>query len=327
MRRRLPRGTTYEEAKGIASSFREKILRDEYDQAEMRVSPTLKDFLPKFRQWYKTQHPRSYQNDELDLRHLFSFFDENGRLNKIERADITAYKEYRQKAGASSRKINMELATLKRLYRLAYEYGKVSFRIYYDVKDTRLMREKRKAVYYLEPEDIKKMILAANPTYQFMIVFLLYTGLRLGEFLRLKRNDVNINRRFITVLDSKREKEDRQVPFAEELVSVYLRWCSAVDSDWIFCKEDGMPYARTSSVQHTMIRLVRRAGITKPCSANILRHTYISNKLLAGTSSAIVAQIAGTSVETIEKHYFHMSQAAREIANTNVVNYVAFLKE
>lgn len=96
-----------------------------------RLDRILYDELAKdLRQHYRTTGRRSLQEVETRLVHADRFF-RGWRAGAIGPANITAYVEQRQKKenpedwAPSNRTINIELALLKRMFRLAYEQGKL----------------------------------------------------------------------------------------------------------------------------------------------------------------------------------------------------------
>jgi len=79
------------------------------------------------RQHYQTTGSRTTKESETRLKHLDEFFA-GRRIATITQADITSYVLKRQSQEASNATVNRELATLRRMLRLAYEGGKL-FRV------------------------------------------------------------------------------------------------------------------------------------------------------------------------------------------------------
>ncbi len=76
------------------------------------------------RQHYETTGRRDLEEADYRLQNLKSFFA-GKRIVSIGPADVTAYVGRRQAEGAANGTINRELATLRRMLRLAYENGKL----------------------------------------------------------------------------------------------------------------------------------------------------------------------------------------------------------
>ena len=74
-------------------------------------------------------------------------------------------------------------------------------------------------------------------------IILIYTGIRIGEFWNLKKEDVHLEERWFYVRESKTESGIREVPIAEKIVPFFEHWMSK-DSEWMFCTRQAMSYTR-----------------------------------------------------------------------------------
>jgi len=63
-----------------------------------------------------------------------------------------------------------------------------------------------------------------------------------------------------------------------------------------------------SGVLQLVRSAAKRAGITKPVHAHLLRHSFVTNALRGGMNPMLVAQIAGhSSLRMIEQVYSHLT--------------------
>ena len=53
---------------------------------------------------------------------------------------------------------------------------------------------------------------------------LIYTGVRIGELLELKKEDVHLEERWFYVRESKTEAGVREVPITEKIVPFFTSW-------------------------------------------------------------------------------------------------------
>lgn len=84
------------------------------------------------------------------------------------------------------------------------------------------------------------------------ILFLIYSGLRIGELSNLKQTDVNLDERFFEVTASKTEAGVRKVPINEKIVYIIENWL-------LSGREYLAPLGKTQSVRV----LARRNGFEK----------------------------------------------------------------
>lgn len=126
---------------------------------------------------------------------------------------------------------------------------------------------------------------------------LLYcTGLRIGEALSLKKDDVNLDENYIRVLDSKNGKE-RVIPISDSLTSVCNEYVwhrerlptAQKKSEYFFSRADGMKCGQ--SVNGWFKKCLDNAGIlhstTKSPRLHDLRHTFAVTSLANMAESGI----------------------------------------
>ena len=73
--------------------------------------------------------------------------------------------------------------------------------------------------------------------YMTVILILIYTGLRIGELLDLKKEDVHLDERWFYVRESKTASGIREVPIAEKIVPFFEYWI-ARNCEYLVCTPD-----------------------------------------------------------------------------------------
>ena len=153
---------------------------------------------------------------------------------------------------------------------------------------------------------------------RFLFTLLAGTGLRIGEALGLRHEDINARRCEVTVrarrnANRARAKSwQRTVPITAELIGLYSDYLHIeygdLDCDYVFVNLWGgavgapLTYA---SVHRLVGRLRRRTGIV--FEPHWLRHTYATDLLRRGTPVEVVRQLLGhASVATTIDTYSHL---------------------
>ncbi len=120
---------------------------------------------------------------------------------------------------------------------------------------------------YIPPENvILKLILAANPETdeQDLLLVVIHTLGRIDEVLRLKWEDVNFEKRTISLWTRKRKNgtyEADALPMGEDLYHILMpRWKSRTQETWVFFNEK--TGARFYHRPKMMTSLCKRAGIS-----------------------------------------------------------------
>ena len=145
-----------------------------------------------------------------------------------------------------------------------------------------------------------------------LLLAMLYdTGMRIGEALGLRHNDIAAAEREITVVrrdndNGARAKSitSRTVPVSAELVRLYADYLHAeygdLDSDYVFVNLWGRPVGRPwtyAAVYDLVRRLRRRTGVD--FDPHWLRHTAATRMLRDGISLEVVAKLLGHSDVTV----------------------------
>jgi site-specific recombinase XerD len=153
----------------------------------------------------------------------------------------------------------------------------------------------------LSPEEVAQLLQHAEPGRDAVLLATTYAcGLRLGEVLNLKAQDIDSSRMVVHVRQGKGAK-DRLVPLALHLLED-LRdyWRCHRPAGCLF---DGRC---RGSVQRMVKRTLRRAGIVKPASMHTLRHSFATHMLEAGVDVLTLQKILGHRQLTTTARYLHL---------------------
>ena len=105
--------------------------------------------------------------------------------------------------------VNREIACLKTIFNEAIEWGKVEQN---PVRKVKLYQENNRRVRYLESEEIDRLLRECAGHLNPIVTVALNTGMRRGEILNLKWEDVDINQRLIYIIHSKNEEKKEKSP-------------------------------------------------------------------------------------------------------------------
>ena len=96
------------------------------------------------------------------------------------------------------------------------------------------MCDKDKEIFSLEEISILWRY-KENPYYQ-MILILIYTGVRIGELLSLKKENVYLDKQYFIVIKSKTQNGVRKVPIADNILPFFQKWINTSKIDFVLNK-------------------------------------------------------------------------------------------
>ncbi len=172
---------------------------------------------------------------------------------------------------------------------------------------------------FLDFPEADRLVAAAKDVWMTMIVVALKTGLRQGELLGLKWDDVDLVAGRLMVRRSiwrghegtPKSGKSREVPLAQSVVEA-LKKHRHLRGDRVFCREDGKPLT-DGDCKHPLWSTCKRAGLRR-IGWHVLRHTFASHLVMRGVPIRAVQELMGHSTVEMTMRYAHLSPDARREA-------------
>jgi integrase/recombinase XerD len=167
---------------------------------------------------------------------------------------------------------------------------------------------RRKPPTVLSREQVTKLLdTVKNLKHRALLALFYASGLRCAEGRQLKVGDIDSERRIIRVREGKGQRA-RQVmlsPKLLELLRAYWRWRKP--KDWLFPgQKPGCPLT-PSAIRQVCQQAARQAGIAKPVSPHVLRHSFATHLLDAGTDLRTIQLLLGHRDLETTARYLHVS--------------------
>jgi integrase len=211
--------------------------------------------------------------------------------------------EKRARRNTANRVMNI----LKAMLNHVYDEGHVSSNDAWGRKLKNLKNAEGQRLRYLEPDECKRLLNAADADFRPLVRAGLETECRYGELIRLQIHDFNKTNGSVFIAKSKSGKA-RHVLLTDEGAAFFKQHCIGRDrSGLMFTKTDGSAW--TNSDQIRRIDAVCDAARIKPrCTFHALRHTWASLAVMNGMPLLLVARNLGhADTRMCEKHYAHLS--------------------
>ncbi|MCZ6492227.1 MAG: site-specific integrase [Acidobacteria bacterium] len=309
-------------ARQIEAACRTSLSKGEVGIVERKKAPKLKDFAQRFMDAIQVRcaaKPLTVQFYAKKLGMLLRFGPlADASLDSIDEALVESFVQYRSKQ-VSPASVNRELATLRRLLRLAQEW-----RIIDRVPRIRLLPGERIREFVLSHQQEQQYLEIAPQPLRDVALLILGTGLRPGEAAALEWRDVHlepVNGAKFGYLHVRGEETGAgKSKFATRNLCLTARVKAMLEtrpattaSAWVFPSRTGKPYVVTSlDHMHVGVRALLR--LPKDFVVHSLRHTFGTRMGEARADAFEIKRLMGHSSVTVSQRYVHPSPEAIERA-------------
>ena len=224
---------------------------------------------------------------------------------QLTKHDVLDYLAGRVAAGISEAYQN----TLINAIKFYYEQVEGQPRQYYEVPRPKRPQMNPKVLAKAEVRDL--LLGTDNLKHRAMLMLAYGLGLRLGEVLALTPADIDAKRMALYVRAGK-GKKDRDLPLPESLLQLLReQFRQFRPVSFLFeGQRPGEPYSERS-LQLVVKQAAERAGIRRPITLHMLRHSYATHLLEAGTDIRIIQDLLGHSSIKTTEIYTHVAQHSR----------------
>jgi integrase len=269
----------------------------------------LKKHSPKVGEWSKkyleaVQHANTRRRYTCSRANLVSFFGEDTQLVHISPGRIEEFRRARREERIKAATLNRDLRFLAQILKQA-ERERYIARSPFDLNKFFLNEApERRKPHILTWEEQEKLLAIAPPRIRVLTVVGVETGMRTGEMLRLRWNDIDFLNNVLHVERSKTQSGIRSVPLSGLCKSELMRWRNLVGpefSEWVFPSFTNRRHPLQGG-RKAWASALKKAGIQFFPIYN-LRHTFASRMTAAGVSPITVAQMLGHSSTQIVPRY------------------------
>jgi site-specific recombinase XerD len=146
-----------------------------------------------------------------------------------------------------------------------------------------------------------------NPKHRAVVTLLYSSGLRVGEVVRLRREDLDVERALVRVRRGKGAK-DRMTLLSRRALAITEAYVMAFrPQGWLFPGEGAGKHLTARTVQKVVAESARRAGITKHVTPHTLRHSFATHLLEGGTDLRCIQELLGHSSARTTQIYTHVT--------------------
>lgn len=238
------------------------------------------------------------------------------RACEIGTAQLAAYVARRRTEGRAPATINRELSALKRMFSLG---ARAQPRLVEAIPYIPMLKGEKVRQGFFEEEDYRALLKVLPEHVQVALAIGFWTGLRQGEILNLRWEQVDLSRGTIRLEPgTTKNSEGREVPLIPEVHTRLLEWREKTKAQhpacpWV-CQYRGnrMTHFRRSWVEGT-----QKAGISGKLFHD-LRRSAVRNMVQAGIPEGVAMRMSGHKTRAVFDRYAIVSSRDLELARTKL---------
>lgn len=280
-------------------------------------APTLESFIQShYLPWAKL-NKKSWQDDRYHCDVLTRFFGDK-ILDQISPFDIERFKKLRREEMGKRKKlvtpttVNRHLEVLSKIFSLAVRDAVVSKNPCQSVAKLKT-QSRRYRILSSEEEQRLLAVLVGRRAYLLDLVQLdLATGLRKGELLSLRWEQVNLSARILTIKNTKTGR-DRFVPLTDRAIEALSRLMRKTNSLFVF-PSPVIPETHITEIKKAWASALQEAQIAD-FRFHDLRHTFVTRSIGAGIPAAELLKGTGHGSLAMLDRYVNPSNTSEKIAD------------
>jgi site-specific recombinase XerD len=161
----------------------------------------------------------------------------------------------------------------------------------------------------LHETEVQTMIERTENLKHKALLMMVYSGgLRVGEVVRLKPEDIDSNRMLVHIRKAKGQR-DRYVQLARSTLEILREyWKREKPKTWLFPGQREGGYLSERTAQELFKQAAERAGVRKNVSIHSLRHSFATHLLEGGVDIRYIQEILGHANLKTTEIYTHVSK-------------------
>jgi integrase len=197
--------------------------------------------------------------------------------------------------------VNRDLSLLKHFFTKAID---LEYTTNNPVKKVKFFKESQGRTRFLNPQEITTLLNNCSGILKSVVMTAIYTGMRRGEILNLKWQDVDIINKNITVTQTKNNVV-RNIPIAAALFNELMQLPK--HSEYVFSESDGIRYT-PAKARKQLEAAVKKANLSG-VNYYTLRHSFASNLAMNCVDLRTIADLLGDRTLQMVMRYSHLSRS------------------
>lgn len=304
-RYKITAGKSKRKAEEVLRKIEANIINDRFDLPN-RKKMTFNEIAEYWLENYSkvANAPSQYaKNKERIENHLKPFFGKTD-ISHITPRMIDEYKKDKHET-LSAATINRTLAILRKMFNDAIRWGFIG---HSPMRFIQQLHEQQNGFDYYTSEEVRMFLENCSRGFFPIACCAVYTGMRVGEIVALKWQDVDFERRVIRIEKSGRgttkSRKIRYIPVNSRLLKVLAELRMKEESELVF--PNGNEGMRSIDFRREMREAAEGVGLRR-IRMHDLRHTFASNYVINGGNIVSLQKILGHSTINMTLRYTHLA--------------------
>ena len=264
--------------------------------------------------WRLNHKPRTLQSSFTSVMLFLGFYRESGKrdIEEIERVDLEGFIEHEQDRGIRISTVRTRLACIIAFLHFLMEQDVIPGSV---LKRSIKLKLPDVLPRAMNPADVRKLLSVIDAIRdRALILLLLRTGMRIGEALGLRLNDLDIRDRKIHLYEGEKNSMGRVVYLSDDALFAIKLWLRRRDKnkEFVFYGR-GNGHLCYSTGRSRFVNYLKKAGLEqKSYTVHCLRHTFASELLNAGMRLECLQQLLGHQDIEVTRRYARLTDRTRE---------------
>jgi site-specific recombinase XerD len=264
--------------------------------------------------WRLNHKSSTLQGSFTSVRLFLEFYGKSGKreLAEMERADLEAFIEEEQDRGLRISTVRTRLACIIAFLHFLMEQDLIPLSLLKRRIKLKLPEVLPRAMH---PADVKKLLSVIDDIRdRALILLLLRTGMRIGEALGLRLNDLDMRDRKVHLFQGEKNSMGRVVYLSDDVLLALKLWLRRRDQnkEFVFYGQGNKPVCYSTG-RSRFVKYIQKAGLEqKGYTVHCLRHTFASELLNAGMRLECLQQLLGHQDIEVTRRYARLTDRTRE---------------
>jgi len=264
--------------------------------------------------WRLNHKPSTIQGSFASVRLFLELYGKSGKsdLSEAEQADLEAFIEHVQDRGLKISTVRTKVACVIAFLHFLMEQDVICGSILKRHIKLKLPEVLPRAMH---PADVKKLLSVIDDVRdRALILLLLRTGIRIGEALGLRVNDLDMQDRKVHLFQGEKNSMGRVVYLSDDVLGALRLWLQrrGPNKEFVFYGHGNKPLCYSTG-RSRFVKYIQKAGLEeKGYTVHCLRHTFASELLNAGMRLECLQQLLGHQDIEVTRRYARLTDTTRE---------------